>query len=194
MGRVARVTSAPESRVLLQHEGVVHLVDVVAGEDDDVLGLFGADGVDVLVDGVGGALVPGLGDALHGREDLDELAELVGDDGAPALADVAVERERLVLGEDVDVAQVGVDAVGEGDVDDAVLAGEGHGRLGAIAGEGEEPFAGTTGKQNAKRISHIHKTPALRLGRTRTNHVSQMHKACSGVTEKRESTTRDVTL
>ena len=128
---------------------------MVAGEDEDVLRLFGADGVDVLVDGVGGALVPGLGDALHGREDLDELAELVGDDRAPAFADVAVERERLVLGEDVDVAQVGVDAVGEGDVDDAVLAGEGDGGLGAIAGEGEEPFAGTTGKQDAKRISHV---------------------------------------
>ncbi len=53
--------------VLLQHAGVVHLVDVVARKDDDVLGLFGADGVDVLVDGVGGALVPGFGDALHGR-------------------------------------------------------------------------------------------------------------------------------
>ncbi len=142
--------------MLLEHAGVVHLVDVVAGEDDDVLRLFGADGVDVLVDGVGGALVPGLGDALHGGKDLDELAELVGDDRAPALADVAVERERLVLGEDVDVAQVGVDAVGEGDVDDAVLAGEGDGGFGAIAGEGKEPFAGTTGKQNAKRISHIY--------------------------------------
>ena len=62
------------------------------------------------------------------------------------------------------MAEVGVDAVGEGDVDDAVLAGEGDGRLGAIAGEGEEPFAGTTGKQNAKCISHISKTPALRSG------------------------------
>ena len=119
------------------------------------LRLFGADGVDVLVDGVGGALVPGLGDALHGGKDLDEFAEFVGDDRAPALADVAVEREGLVLGEDVDVAQVGVDAVGEGDVDDAVLAGEGNGRLGAIAGQGKESFAGTTGKQNTERISHI---------------------------------------
>ncbi len=71
--------------VLLQHEGVVHLVDVVAGEDEDVLGLLGADGVDVLVDGVGGALVPGLGDALHGGQDLDELAQLVGDDRCPSL-------------------------------------------------------------------------------------------------------------
>ncbi len=55
-------------RVLLLHAGVVHLVDVVAGEDEDVAGLLGADGIDVLEDGVGGALVPALGDALHGGE------------------------------------------------------------------------------------------------------------------------------
>jgi len=66
--------------VLLLHAGVVHLVDVVAGEDEDVLGLLGTDGVDVLEDGVGGALVPALGDTLHGGKDLDELAELRGYD------------------------------------------------------------------------------------------------------------------
>ena len=140
--------------MLLEHAAVVHLVDVVAGEDEDVFGLLGADGVDVLVDGIGGSLVPGLGDALHGGQDLNELAEFVGDDRAPALADVAIERERLVLGEDVDVAQVGVDAVGEGDIDDAVLAGERDGRLGTIAREWEKPFAGTASQQHTKRISH----------------------------------------
>ncbi len=165
--------------MLLHHEGVVHLVDVVAGEDEHVLGLFGADGVDVLVDGVGCALVPALGDALHGGEDLDELAQLVGDDGAPAFADVAVERESLVLGEDVDVAKVGVDAVGEGDVDDAILAGEGNGWLCAISGKGKEPFASTTGEQNTKGISHIF---SLRLRRTAlggesSDHIIQMRKA-----------------
>ena len=55
---------------------------------------------------------------------------------------------------DVDVAEFGVDAVREGEVDDAVLAGEGDGGLGAITGEGEESFAGTTGEENTKRISH----------------------------------------
>ncbi len=89
-----------------------------------------------------------------GGQDLDELAEFIGDDRAPALADVAVERERLVLGEDVDVAQVGVDAVGQGDVDNAVLAGERYGGLGAVAGQGKQPFAGTTGEQNTQAISH----------------------------------------
>ena len=145
----------PSVDVLLEHEGVVHFVDVVAGEDDDVFGLFGADGVDVLVDGVCGALVPGLGDPLHGRQDLNELAELLGYDRAPTFTNVPVERKGLVLGEDIDVAKLGVDAVGEGEVDNAVLAGEGNGWLGAVAGKGEKTLASSTGEENTKRISHV---------------------------------------
>jgi hypothetical protein len=53
------------------------------------------------------------------------------------------------LGEDVDVSEVGVDAVGESDVDDTVLARKGDGGLRTIAGEREQPFAGTTGKQDS---------------------------------------------
>jgi hypothetical protein len=88
------------------------------------------------------------------------------------------------------VPEVGVDAVGEGDVDDAILAGKGHGRFGAIAGEGEEPFAGTTGKQNAKSISHISITPELGLTDNYELRESDAQ-SDSGVTEKRESTMRD---
>ena len=67
---------------------------------------------------------------------------------------MAVEGERLVLGEDVDVTQVGVDAVGQGDVDDAVLTCKGDGGLGSIASEWKKPLARTTGEQDSKRISH----------------------------------------
>ena len=155
IGSVARVTSAPESLCCVEHPAVVHLVDVVAGENEDVPRLLGADGIDVLVDGVGGAGVPVLADALHGRKDLDELAEFIGDHRPPAFADVAIEGERLVLGKDVDATQIGVDAVGQRDVDDAVLPGKRNGRLGTIAGQGKQPFTGATGKQNTKRISHI---------------------------------------
>ena len=140
--------------VLLQHAGVVHLVDVIAGEDDHVLRLFRADGVDVLVHGVRRTLVPALGDALHGRQDFDKFSELIGDDRPPALADVPVERQCLVLGQDVHVAQVGVDAVGKRDVDDAVLTGERHGRLGAVAGERKQALSGTAGEQDTEGISH----------------------------------------
>jgi hypothetical protein len=134
--------------VHLLHQGIVHLVDMVAGEDEDVLGLLRADGVDVLEDGVGGALIPALGNALHGRKDLDELAEFAGDDRAPAFADVAIEREGFVLSEDVDVAKVGVDAVREGDIDNPVLTGKGNSGLGAVTGERKQALPSATGKQN----------------------------------------------
>ena len=45
--------------VAFEEFGVVHVVDVVGGEDQDVFDLFEAvDEVEVLVDGVGGAGVP----------------------------------------------------------------------------------------------------------------------------------------
>ncbi len=65
-------------------------------------------------------------------------------DNLPGLADMAIERERLVLGEDVDLAQIGVDAVGEGDINDAVDAAEGDSRFGAVAGERIKPLACAT--------------------------------------------------
>src|SRR5277367_1432811 len=60
--------------VLLEHLLVIHFVDVVAGEDEDEVGLFRADGIDVLINGVGGALVPVLGDAHLRSENFDEIA------------------------------------------------------------------------------------------------------------------------
>ena len=44
--------------VLHQHRLVVHLVDVIAGQDDEVFGRVALDDVDVLVDRVGRPRVP----------------------------------------------------------------------------------------------------------------------------------------
>jgi hypothetical protein len=41
---------------------------------------------------------------------LQELTEFVGEN-APAFTQVAIQRERLVLGEDENLAQIGIDAV-----------------------------------------------------------------------------------
>jgi hypothetical protein len=75
--------------VLLHHLAVIHFVDVIAGEDENELGLLGADGINVLINGVGGSLIPLIADPLHGREDFDELFYLAAED-VPAFADVAV--------------------------------------------------------------------------------------------------------
>ena len=142
--------------VRLQHPAVIHLVDVIAGQDDHVARVFAHDGVQVLVDGVGGALVPLLADALLRRHDLDELAELLRDD-APALADVPVERQRLVLRGDEDAPEAGVEAVAEDEVDDAVGAAEVDGGFGPLLRQREEPFADAAGEHDDQDVVLTHR-------------------------------------
>ena len=138
--------------MLLKHFLVVHLVDVVAGQNDDVARVLAADGINVLVNGVGGSEVPIGGNAHLRRQDFDEFAE--AEQLRPALAGVPVERKRFVLRQNKNAAEIAVDAVGKRDVDDPVDAAEGHGRLGAVARERPQPFALPACQQNADRIAH----------------------------------------
>src|SRR5207237_9533126 len=98
------------------------------------VGLLRPNRINVLIHGVSRPHVPILADTLHGWQNLDELAHLPRH-YVPAFADVAVQRKRLVLGKNVDAAQVGVNAIGERDVDDAVDATEGDSRLGPVPGQ-----------------------------------------------------------
>ena len=116
------------------HRAVVHLVDVVAGEHQHVLRPVRADELQVLPQRVGGALVPVRPEPLLRRDDLDELAELAAQ-VAPAALDVLDQRVRLVLRQHRDLADAGVDAVRQHEIDDAELAAERRRRLAAILGE-----------------------------------------------------------
>ena len=60
-------------------------------------GVLLLDRVDVLVDGVGRALIPVLVDPLLRRHDVDELAQLAAEIALPAHVDVPVQAHRLVL-------------------------------------------------------------------------------------------------
>ena len=72
---VAMVMSALCVRCQSSISPVVHLVDVIAGEDQGSFGRFGFDALEILKDGVGGALVPVRMHPLHGRNDFDVLAQ-----------------------------------------------------------------------------------------------------------------------
>ncbi|OGW99923.1 MAG: hypothetical protein A2062_02675 [Omnitrophica WOR_2 bacterium GWA2_44_7] len=65
-----------------------------------------------------------------------------------------VERVRLVLDEDDHVAQAGVDAVAEREVDDAVLAAERHGGLGAVRRQGEQALAASARQDHGEEVPH----------------------------------------
>src|SRR5262245_28164220 len=95
-----------------QHLRIVHLVHVIARQHDDVARRLTVDGVEVLEHGIGRAEIPVLSDPLLRWQDLDELAELLGDD-VPSHPDVAVEREGFVLRRDEDATETRVDAVAQ---------------------------------------------------------------------------------
>ena len=130
--------------VEVDHRGVVHLVDVVAGEDEHEVGLAALDEGEVLRDRVGRALVPvGVGAAPVGLIDLDAAREAAVEIPGPSRPDVLEQRVRAVLGHDHHVHDPRVDAVGESEIDDAVLAGERNRGLGAPVGQDAEarPFS-----------------------------------------------------
>ena len=123
------------------------------------------DRVDVLVDRVGRPLVPVLGDPLLRRDHLDVLVELAAEE-LPALVDVPVQADGLVLRQDEDLAEVGVDAVGQREVDDPVDPAEGDGRLGPVARQGFQPGPPPPGQDDGQNVTMHQATSAPSMSRT----------------------------
>ena len=98
-------------------------------------------------------MIPLLGHAHLRRKHFDIFAE--PGERRPTRANVAVEAERFVLSENEDAAQIGVDAIGKGDVDDAVEPAKGHGGLGAVAGQRPQSFTLASGEKYADGVAHI---------------------------------------
>jgi hypothetical protein len=127
--------------VLLQHQFVVHLVDVIARKDHHVFGRVGLDDVDVLIDRIGSAFIPlQLGNTLRGGEDIEAFVAF-GPQEVPRPVHVADQRVRLVLRGDADAADAGIERVGQGEIDDPALAAEIDGGLGAHIGHFHQPAA-----------------------------------------------------
>ena len=137
--------------VVGQHECVVHLVDVVSGEHDDVVGAIAVDDVLVLPHGVGRAAVPRvLAHVLLRGQQVDELVHLALQE-RPAALQVAQQAVRLVLRDDADAPDAGVHAVRQREIDDAELAAEIDRGLGAPVGQVLEPAAAAAGQHQGDR-------------------------------------------
>jgi len=103
-------------RMLLEHIGYVHFVDVVGAEDADVLGAVIFEEVQVLIDRVRRPAIPLGADPLLGRHDVDKLIEVLRE--APSPRKMLVERLALVLGQHLDLIEAAVDEIREDDVDE----------------------------------------------------------------------------
>jgi hypothetical protein len=58
------------------------------------------------------------------------------------------------LRQDVDAPQIGVEAIAESDIDDAIHAAEGDGGLGAVAGERIKALTGATCEKDSESVFH----------------------------------------
>ena len=139
--------------VRLRHLAEVHLVELVAREDEHLAAAVAAQVPHALPDRVGRALEPlGAVVGLLGGERRDEGraedVELVGH------RQVLVEALRVVLGQHEDAAQVRVEAVADRDVDQAVLAGDRHRGLRALAREREEPGPAPAPEDDGEAVVH----------------------------------------
>jgi hypothetical protein len=94
-----------------KHLGIVHLVNVITRENQCVIKSLLVEGVKVLEDSVRGSSIPIVPVTLLSGGDLDELIK-VTPHHVPTLIYMSAERLLLVLGENVDAAQAGIEAVG----------------------------------------------------------------------------------
>jgi hypothetical protein len=148
--------------VLLRDDATeIHPVQLVAAEDQGVLEIVVEEVVMFLRTA---SAVPWYQEVLEGsarrrgsHEAAGEVIELV------RLGDVPVQRGRVELREQVDALEVGVDAVGDRDVDQAILARQRHRGLGAFLGQREQARAlaaahddgkGALGNVRSKRGRH----------------------------------------
>lgn len=76
-------------------------------------------------------------------EDFDEAFVLVTSHvSGVGTGEMAVKRGGVELGEDVDLVDVAVEAVADGDVDEPVVSAEGNGGFGSLFGERVETSSG----------------------------------------------------
>jgi hypothetical protein len=136
--------------VVSKHAAVVHLVDVIAGQDDDVFRRVRLHDVQVLENGVGRAAVPpALVEPLLGWQEVNELVHLALQE-RPAALQVPEQAVRLVLCGDTDSPDARVQTVGQREVDDAELAAEVDRRLGTAVRELHEPAAAAASQHDGE--------------------------------------------
>jgi hypothetical protein len=109
--------------------------------------------VDILEDSIGRPLVPALIQSLLGRDQADKLPQWAAED-IPSLPNMTTERNRLVLGENVDFANIRVHAIAQSEIDDSVNGTKWDCRLCPVSGEGIEPFPLSSCQNHGEYIVH----------------------------------------
>jgi len=119
--------------VELQQATVINLLNIIAAQDQDARRIDALKYRGVVVPGIRRAPIP---PALHWRREGPQVCVTLLAEARPALAQVVLQRQ--LLRKDEHPADVGVNTIAEGEVDQAIAAAEANGRYGAMDGEGQE--------------------------------------------------------
>src|SRR6185295_7090461 len=133
---------------------IVHSIKMIARQHQRRVALVVIEMMQALAHGVGGPLKPigPLGGYL-GCEDVDEAVC----ESAEAIRarDVTIERRGVVLSQYEDAMNIGVDAVGNRNVDQAILSAKRNRGLGTLSGQRMEPLSGAASQNNRQNfVSH----------------------------------------
>jgi hypothetical protein len=121
--------------MLLEHDLVIHFVDVIAGKQHDVSARVAPDDVDILKNRVRCADVPHrFGNTLASRKDVETFITLRAKE-IPTHLKVANKAMSLILGRNGDTADPGVQSIRKREVDNARFSPEVDGWFGTSVGQ-----------------------------------------------------------
>ena len=137
-------------QVEINHAGNVHAVDVIAAEDRHHMRIGLLDKVDILQDGVGGALVPGFILRTHLCRHGDYEVAFQQPAELPPLTQMLEQRLAAELREHIDGVDSGVDEIAEDEINDPVFAAKGNRRLRPLLRKGKEPRPLASGEYDSQ--------------------------------------------
>ncbi len=152
-GNAADRHVGPRCRVLIEQVAIVHLVDVVAAQNQNMIGVGSPNRFQILIHGIGGSSIPMLADSLLRRQHVDEFTPLARE-AAPSLMQMPVQAHRLVLREHKHLSQAAVDAVGKSKVDDSINPRERNHGLGPISCERTKPISLASCENDCEYLRH----------------------------------------
>ncbi|MPN06932.1 hypothetical protein SDC9_154189 [bioreactor metagenome] len=134
--------------VEVQHCAIVHLIDMIPRQNQNIFRIILIDKLRVLIDCVCGSGIPSAIHPRHiGRQHKHAAVHAVE---IPVLsgADVAIQRERPILRQDADGVNIGIHAVAQREINNAIFAPERHGGFCHAGGKHAKAASLSAGEQH----------------------------------------------
>jgi hypothetical protein len=118
---------------------------VIPGKDENTARALLLQNVDVLKDRVGCPEIPGFSSPELRGDRKQKLIECAYKN-VPTLPEMIVQRLAFILSENVYPLEPRVDAIGQGEIDDAIVTGEGNCGFRPVSGQRVEPLPLSAGQ------------------------------------------------